>query len=134
MREPVSDPFALETHESSAHAGAPVLKGADMLHALGPPLPYPTGVGPIIRAAASKGASDGAGGTKSSRAATAAARVPRVGPQCHQSRASPTMSRRFIQQHGQTRDRTPFIERHQQMRTLRSPSKTLSTAWSRRPR
>ena len=50
-----------------------------------------------------------------------------------QSRASP-LSRRFIQQQGQTRDRTPFIERHQQMSTLRSPSETLSTAWSRRPR
>ena len=50
-----------------------------------------------------------------------------------QSRASP-LSRRFIQQHGQTRDRTPLMLRHQQMRTLLSPSKTLSTAWSRRPR
>ena len=45
VREPVSDPFALETHESSAHAGAPVLKGAKHIatrwvH----PVPYPDGL------------------------------------------------------------------------------------------
>ena len=42
VREPVSDPFSLETHESSCHAGAPVLKGAKHIatrwvH----PVPYP---------------------------------------------------------------------------------------------
>ena len=45
VREPVSDPFSLETHESSCHAGAPVLKGAKHIatrwvH----PVPYPDGV------------------------------------------------------------------------------------------
>ena len=45
VREPVSDPFALETHESSCHAGAPVLKGAKHIatrwvH----PVPYPDGL------------------------------------------------------------------------------------------
>ena len=45
VREPVSDPFSLETHESSAHAGAPVLKGAKHIatrwvH----PVPYPDGL------------------------------------------------------------------------------------------
>ncbi len=45
VREPVSDPFGLETHESSCHAGAPVVRGAKHIatrwvH----PVPYPDGV------------------------------------------------------------------------------------------
>lgn len=43
--EPCSDPFGLETHEQSAHAGAPVVRGAKNIatrwvH----PVPYPDGV------------------------------------------------------------------------------------------
>jgi prolyl 4-hydroxylase len=43
--EPCSEPFGLETHEKSAHAGAPVLRGAKNIatrwvH----PVPYPDGV------------------------------------------------------------------------------------------
>jgi prolyl 4-hydroxylase len=45
VREPVSDPFSLETHAASCHAGAPVLKGAKHIatrwvH----PVPYPDGL------------------------------------------------------------------------------------------
>ena len=45
VREPVSDPFGLETHESSCHAGAPVVRGAKHIatrwvH----PVPYPDGL------------------------------------------------------------------------------------------